>query len=109
MNASSQTRTSGQASAATALVQLLTDHPELPPVSWDIQSGDRPVLHGHIHRGDMDALRLYAEALGGSIRPVHDFDLGGRPVRSHYLTTVWRDVPVELVTVVPLRAPAVSR
>lgn len=96
------TKASTQLSAATALVQLLQDHPELPAVSWDIQTADRPVLHGHIHRGDMDALRFYAEVLGGSIRPVQDFELAGRPVRSHYLTSVWRDVPVELVAVVPL-------
>jgi hypothetical protein len=89
-----------------ALVELLRTHPELPAASWDIQEGDKPVLHGHIHRGDMDALRAYAEVLGGSIRPVRDFELGGRPVRSHYLTTVWQDVPLELVVVVPLRVAA---
>lgn len=99
-----KTNCNPQLGPATALVQLLTEHPELPAVSWDIQIGDRPVLHGHIHYGDMDALRVYAEALGGSIRPVRDFELAGRPVRSHYLTTVWRDVPVEVVAVVPLSA-----
>jgi hypothetical protein len=91
-----------QLAPAMALVELLQAHPELPAVSWDIQEGGKPVLHGHIHRGDMDALRAYAEVLGGGIRPVQDFVLAGRPVRSHYLTTVWRDVPVELVVVVPL-------
>ena len=95
-----------QLGPATALVQLLGEHPELPSVSWDIRSGDKPVLHGHVHRGDMDTLRLYAETLGGSIRPGNDFELAGQPVRSHYLTTVWRDVPVELVVVVPLPVAA---
>ena len=71
-----KTNSNPQLGPATALVQLLTEHPELPSVSWDIQSGDRPVLHGHVHRGDMGALRSYAEALGGSIRPANDFELG---------------------------------
>jgi hypothetical protein len=97
---------SPQLAPALALVELLQAHPERPAASWDIQTGDKPVLHGHIHRGDMDALRAYAEALGGGIRPVRDYELGGRLVRSHYLTTVWRDVPVELVVVVPLRVSA---
>jgi hypothetical protein len=95
-----------QLAPAMALVELLQAHPDLPAASWDIQEGDKPVLHGHIHRGDMSALRLYAEVLGGGIRPVRDFELAGQQVRSHYLTTVWRDVPVELVVVVPPRIAA---
>lgn len=106
MSTSSQTNPNPQLGPATALVQLLQEHPDLPAVSWDIQIGDKPVLHGHVHFGDMDALRVYAEALGGSIRPVRDFELAGRLVRSHYLTTVWRDVPVEVAVVVPLRSAA---
>lgn len=100
-----KTNPNPQLAPAMALVELLRTHPELPPASWDIQESNKPTLHGHIHRGDMGALRVYAEALGGSIRPVHDFELAGQAVRSHYLTTVWRDVPVELVVVVPLPVP----
>jgi hypothetical protein len=88
-----------------ALVELFRQHPELPTASWDIQPGERPTLHGHIHDGGMDALRQYAELLGGSIRPEYEVQVPGQPVsRSHYLRTVWQDVPVSVVVLVPLSA-----
>lgn len=104
LNASSQTQT--QLSAATALVQLLTEHPDLPDASWSIGS-IIPDLHGSVY-GGMESLAAYAEVLGGSVRAAADtFSLRGQQVRRHVLSAVWRDVPVEVAVVLPA-AVAVS-
>ncbi|MCX4703932.1 hypothetical protein [Streptomyces sp. NBC_01373] len=100
MATSSQTRITGQLSAATALVQLLTEHPELPEGAWSIGS-IIPDLHGTVY-GGMAALAAYAAALGGSVRAAADtFELRGQRMRRHVLRTVWRDVPVEVAVVLP--------
>ncbi|MER6235897.1 hypothetical protein ABT185_07450 [Streptomyces clavifer] len=88
-----------QLSAATALVQLLTEYPDLPPATWSIQL---ETLHGHIHDASFAELETYAQVIGGSIRPHGDFFLRDQMVRPHYLTTMWRDVSVEVVVVLPV-------
>lgn len=92
---------STQLSAATALVQLLTEHPELQAAGWSIDSVN-PTLHGHLHEGGMAALAAYADLLGGSVRAGHEFVYGGERLRSHRLSTVWRDVPVEIAVALPV-------
>ncbi|MGX1483386.1 hypothetical protein RKD45_002462 [Streptomyces griseus] len=88
-----------QLGAASALVQLLAENPDLPQAAWSIDLG---TLHGHIHDGSFVELGRYAGVLGGSIRPRHDFPLNGRVMRAHYLSSTWRDVPVEVVVVLPV-------
>ncbi|MFY0511840.1 hypothetical protein ACOMD4_15860 [Streptomyces anulatus] len=90
-----------QLGAATALVQLLSENPNLPAATWTI--GEH-ALHGHLHEGGFGALGRYAGVLGGSIRPVADFPLDGQAMRSHYLCATWRDVAVEVVVIVPVAA-----
>lgn len=100
------TETTGQLTSATALVQLLAENPDLPVAGWSINSVI-PELHGHLHEGGMDALRAYAEVLGGCIRPGQDYKHNGVMVRPHRLSVVWRDVPVTLAVTLP--APVAVR
>ncbi|MFD9763235.1 hypothetical protein ACFWXI_06785 [[Kitasatospora] papulosa] len=88
-----------QLGAASALVQLLAENPDLPLASWSIGEF---TLHGHIHDASFAELETYAQVLGGSIRPHTDFVLRGEQVRPHYLHSTWRDVPVEVVVVLPV-------
>ncbi len=104
MAASSQT----QISAATALVQLLTEHPELSGhVSWSIpRSG--PALVGCIHDGGMPVLSECAEFLGGTVRAGRAYETGGQRMRQHVLSAVWRDVPVEVLLSLPVAVGQVA-
>lgn len=104
MNSSSQT----QISAATALVQLLTEHPELPEAGWSIGT-IYSELHGHVHGAGMEALAAYAEVIGGTVRADSTtYFLQQQEVRAHRLDTVWRDVPVQIVVALPVAAQAVA-
>ncbi|MBX9392211.1 hypothetical protein K4749_01020 [Streptomyces sp. TRM72054] len=99
---------STQLSAATALVQLLQEHPNLAAAEWSISSVI-PSLRGFVFGGDMAALAAYADVLGGSIRASKNtHEDQGQRVRSHRLTTVWRDVPVEIVVALPVPVAAVA-
>jgi hypothetical protein len=90
-----------QISAATALVQLVTEHPDLPRASWQIGS-IIPDLTGCLY-GGMEELEAYAEVLGGSVRAADStYQLRGREVRRHVLKTVWRDVPVQVAVALPV-------
>lgn len=101
------TSNSTQLSAATALAQLLTEHPELPNASWSIGS-IIPDLHGLVY-GGMEPFAAYAEVLGGSVRAAEEtFTLRGRQVRRHVLSAVWRDVPVEVAVVLPVAVEQVA-
>lgn len=92
-----------QLSPVTALQQLLLEHPELPIAGWSISPyGD---LSGHLHDASMADLAAYAGVLGGTVRPGPDYTFDGQVVRPHRLTTLWRDVSVTVVVVLP--APAV--
>lgn len=94
---------STQLSAATALAQLLQEHPELPEAGWSIGT-IVPDLRGSLY-GGMASLSAYAEVLGGSVRAAKEtFELRGQRVRRHVLKTVWRDVPVEVAVVLPVAA-----
>ncbi|MFC8282893.1 hypothetical protein [Streptomyces cyaneofuscatus] len=90
-----------QLGAALALVQLLQENPELPSASWSVGEF---ALHGHLH-GGFEELGRYAGVVGGSIRPLTgDFLCGGRVVRTHRLTSMWRDIPVHVDVVLPVAA-----
>lgn len=93
---------SSQIAPATALVQLLQEHPELPEALWTVNGA---TLHGHVYgpnAGHFDALRAYAEVFGGSIRPRHSYRLGEETLRVHELTTCWRDVRLVVAVSVPV-------
>lgn len=98
---------SSQLSAATALAELLKEHPDLPQAGWTIGT-IIPDLHGHLY-GEMPELAAYADLLGGSVRAAEKtFELRGQQVRSHVLTSVWRDVPVQVSVALPVSVEAVS-
>jgi hypothetical protein len=103
MATSSQT----QSSAAIALVQILTDYPELPVAGWYIDT-TCPALIGHLHEGGMPALAAYADVLGGSIRAGSEYVSDGETLRSHKLSAKWRDVLVEVRVSLPVRSLAVA-
>ena len=99
---------STQLSAATALVQLLTEHPELSEhMTWSI-GRTQPTLVGYVHDGGMRLLSECAEAMGGSIRAGHESERGGRLMRQHVLSATWRDVPVEVLLSLPVPAGRVA-
>lgn len=91
-----------QLGSALALAQLLTEHPELPIASWSIGPilGD---LHGHLHEESFAPVRAYMAVLGGTIRGAkRNRRVGDHEVRTHWLSTVWRDVPVEVAFDLPV-------
>ena len=92
---------SPQLSAATALVQLLTEHPELPEAGWSIGSVF-PDLHGFVHSDVMEALDAYRAVLGGEVHVANCYEVRGRTLQRHVLAAVWRDVPVEVVVALPV-------
>lgn len=85
-----------QLSAATALVQLLTEFSDLPMLAWRIS--DRESLAESLHGGGALAdprpvVRMWAEALGGEVEETRFPYLGEEHVQ-FAVETVWRDVPV---------------
>lgn len=91
-----------QLGPAVALVQLLTEYPELPVATWTVE--DTGSLHGHLHSQSFAELDSYAALMGGSVRPGRDYEFRGQLVRPHRLATKWRDVEVSLVVVLPVGA-----
>lgn len=97
-----------QHSVAVALVQLLEEHPELSEfLSWSI-CRSKPHLLGFIHDGGTRALGVCAGILGGSVEVGAPYSRGVGVVRQYSVTTVWRDVPVEIAVVLPVAAEAVA-
>lgn len=105
MASSSQT----QLSAATALVQLLHEHPDLADfVTWSIPRS-LPKLHGFVNDGGLPVLAACVSYIGGTV--VTDgapYDNGGRRVQRYLVETTWRDTPVSITALVPLSAEAVA-
>lgn len=84
-----------QASAATALSQLLTEHPELDGLTWKVDPIG--VLHGELHaqEGDGRIVDDCAAIIGGTA--VHStLTRDGDRLGLAQLVTVWRDVHVEI-------------
>jgi hypothetical protein len=85
---------------ATALERLRAEHPDLPEMERIATFGG--IFQLSLFATDFGSIRAWAEALGGSIRPLNKFDFGGLTWRSHKLTTTWRGVPVLVYIDVPL-------
>jgi hypothetical protein len=98
---------STQLSAATALVQLLTEHPELSEaLSWTVARSE-PALIGYVHDGGMPVLAKCARILGGSVRASDKtYQRGSQVVRQHVLSSLWRDVPVQVLLSLPVAQTA---
>ena len=103
------TSNSTQLSAATALVQLLTERPALSEyMTWSI-SRSGAILCGFIHDGGMQVLADCAEFLGGSVRADNvTYERGGQRMRTHVLASTWRDVPVQILLPLPVAAEQVA-
>lgn len=102
-----KTNLSPQATAATALVQLVTEHPELSAfMSWSILRSDGAALTGCVHEGGLASLDVCQRILGGSVKvlPAKREERGDL----HILSAVWRDVQVEVLVSVPVAAEAVA-
>lgn len=95
MAASSQT----QISAATALVQLLTEYPDLPTLAWRISDreslADRVYGSGPRMADPRPVVAVWAEALGGEVVET-PFVYDDEENVEFAVRTVWRDVPVEI-------------
>lgn len=92
---------STQVSAATALVQLLTEYPELSEViSWSI-SRSKPRLFGFAHEGGHEVLARCAGIVGGRVEADGEYKQGGRTMQQFALRSVWRDVLVEVAVALP--------
>ncbi len=101
-----KTQPISQLSAATALVQLLQEHPHLTAAEWSISSVTGE-LCGFVYRAGMKALAQYADVLGGSIQAdKHTYEDQGRQVRAHRLSSVWRDVRVVVTVSLPVAESA---
>lgn len=101
-----------QLGPAVVLAQLISEHPELPPVEWNIRIHDG-ALHGVHYLADepFELLRMYAEVLGGSIRPepTENYTSGTRGEREmHELSARWRDVRIVVRVAVTVASVAVS-
>lgn len=96
-----------QHGAAVALVQLLEEHPELSDsISWSI-SRTSPSLFGFAHDGGLDGLRSVAAIVGGDVAPtVGPYEHCGQMVRQYSVSSVWRDVPVEVAVTLPVAESA---
>lgn len=97
-----------QLSAATALVQLIQEHPELHAAEWSFGSVV-PKLHGFLYQGDLASLSAYVDVVGGSVSADDTtYEDRGVTLRRHLLRAVWRDVPVEIVVSLPVAAESVQ-
>ncbi|MBT2492319.1 hypothetical protein J7E96_28185 [Streptomyces sp. ISL-96] len=93
-----------QASAATALSQLLTEHPSVDGLTWTINT--LGVLQGELHatEGDGQIVDDCARILGGTAAHT-TLTRDGDRLGLAQLTTTWRDVPVLVWSSYP-EAPA---
>jgi hypothetical protein len=83
-----------KATLARALVELLTDHPQLAEVRWDIN--ESTALAGRIHSNDSRALfQACLDVFGGTPTSPYHFWSEGLRVSEHLLTS-WRDIPVSV-------------
>ncbi|MBH1938624.1 hypothetical protein I5Q34_30935 [Streptomyces sp. AV19] len=95
------TQATPQLAPAMALVRLITAHPDLPRTRWSVDDG---ILHGHVYGPEADnftAIRTYASALGGSVRPGVAYEYNGERLRSYRVTALRPGVRVEVAVSVP--------
>ncbi|GAA2457258.1 hypothetical protein [Streptomyces macrosporus] len=90
-----------QLAPATALVQLLSEFPELPRArAWHVEDNE---LVGYLHANTVEeyaALDAYEAVLGGAVSRM-DFESLDGPHRSVMLVSSWRDVRVCVRLLVP--------
>ncbi|MEU0133359.1 hypothetical protein ABZ172_04860 [Streptomyces sp. NPDC006296] len=87
-----------QVGAASALVQLLTENPDLPMLDWSLPGDAGGALEGIVVNGGVDmrpVVDAYAVALGGV---VSEFEFVGSVGRMYSATlfVTWRDVRVRV-------------
>ncbi|MEU1373044.1 hypothetical protein ABZ442_05185 [Streptomyces triculaminicus] len=96
------TQPNPQLAPAMALVQLLTDHPDLTVVRWSVDPG---TLRGYVCGpldGNWKALHACADLFGATARPRKGtYEALGIRLRTYEITTIWRDVPVEIAVSIP--------
>ncbi|CAL9314255.1 hypothetical protein [Streptomyces sp. SudanB91_2054] len=96
-----------QHGAAVALVQLLEEHPQLSEsISWSI-SRTAPSLYGFAHDGGLELLNTVAAIVGGDVVADGSYEqTGGQLVRGFSVSSMWRDVQVEVATSLPVAESA---
>jgi hypothetical protein len=89
---------SRQLGPVLALTELLTLHPELPPLNWTVTEHGVLIGHGYDFDGsDMAAtLAAYAEILGGELGEPHHYQVKGAARASRHLRVVFQDVQVDV-------------
>jgi hypothetical protein len=86
---------------ARALLELLSEHPELPELSWNIDVADRTLYA----TGNRDALAAWAVVLGVEPMKPLTFKLSsGEPLTSYRLVADWRGVKVSVGFYAPASA-----
>jgi hypothetical protein len=78
-----------------ALVELLREHPELPPVSWSIGESGTLVATLAADASGETVAAAYAEVIGGVVRTT-DFERNGDHRMCDSVRAVWRDVTVDV-------------
>ncbi|MER7801191.1 hypothetical protein ABTX71_12755 [Streptomyces parvulus] len=95
-----------QLGPATALVQLLTENPTLPALSWRISASEfsADTLHGSApHTEDpRPVAAAWAAALGAEVSKKPFLYDGDVEYVEFAVVTVWRDVPVQIYTSCPV-------
>jgi hypothetical protein len=84
-----------QRGPARALLEILTEHPELPALTWGITADG--VLRGHVM--DIDATgaaHAWASMLGYNLDAPFGYRWNDADRALQSIHTMWRDVPVEL-------------
>jgi hypothetical protein len=89
-----------------ALQALLTEHPELPPLSWTVDPHGTLTGYGHDYHGiDVrQALAAYADLLGGWPTAPNQYPCNDELMVFQHLDTVWQDVRVHITTYASIAA-----
>ena len=85
-----------QRGPAQALLELLTEHPNLPHLNWSIPPNDT-TLHANLLCSDArHAVTSWSQALGCDPWEPFTYEREGVPHTSQHIVTTWRDVNVTL-------------
>ena len=84
-----------QLAPAMALVELLREYPDLPPVSWSISDTGTLCATLSTDADGHTTAAAYAEVIGGVVRTT-DFERNGDHRMSDSVRAVWRDVTVDV-------------
>lgn len=84
-----------QRGPAQALLELLTEHPELPSLTWNIASDG--ILRGNLHGADVhDVAQLWAGTLGYDLDGPFGYRFPSASRAFQAIHMVWRDVELYL-------------